>query len=167
MKFGIHGWSNIMIKVVYNPDGVVDGKRPTSMIGCGTAGFTLTELMVASMIFLMVSTAFTAAMLTALRTQYMATDYYAAMCLARNRIQRARTLDFSSLELLVENQLTVDSIGNPTASGRYQRTTVVSNVSPTCVAFTVKVSFATKSGFFSTQPVEVSTLLDDSMLANE
>lgn len=156
-----------MIKVVYKPDGVVDGKMPVSVTGCGTAGFTLTELMVASLIFLMVSTAFTAAMLTALRTQYMATDYYASMCLARNRIQRARTLDFNSLQLLAETQLKVDSIGNPTPLGRYQRTTVVSNVSPTCVAFTVKVSFATKSGIFNIQPVEVSTLLDDSMLANQ
>jgi|GEM_PF-711453 len=129
-------------------------------------GITLTEMMVASLIFLLISTSFTAAMLTALRTQYMAVDYYAATCIARNRIQRAKTMDYDSLPLLAEDDLRVDSNGTATSAGRYLRSTSVSNAAPWTYSVKVRVSFATKTGALSDQPVEVETLINSQMLAN-
>ena len=130
------------------------------------SGITLTEMMVASLIFLLISTSFTAAMLTAMRTQYMAVDYYTAMCIARNRIQHAKALDFDSIPLLAETSYRVDSVGVTNATGRYVRNTIVSNAMPWTYSVKVRVSFATKTGAFTDAPVEVETLINSQMMSN-
>lgn len=122
-------------------------------------GFTLAEMMVASFIFLIVSTAFTAGLLTAMRTQLMASDYYKATCLARNRIQRARTLAFDNISMLAETDVTIDDDGNETSSGDFKRTTIVSNVSSVLIDLTVRVYFPMPRGGVSPEPVESNTMI--------
>ena len=59
------------------------------------AGFSLVEVIIASLIFLIVSMGFTAGFVAAMKTNYLAGQYYRAAHLARNQIQQARTLSFN------------------------------------------------------------------------
>jgi len=128
-------------------------------------GMTLVEVMIASIIFLIISTAFAAAILAALRTAYMASDYYTATCIARNRIQRAKSMDFDSIPLLAETNTLVDAQGTISVTGRYERTTLVSNAAPWTYSVKVSVAFPLRMGF-SSEPVEIETLINSQMLSN-
>ncbi|MFN2352364.1 MAG: prepilin-type N-terminal cleavage/methylation domain-containing protein, partial [Kiritimatiellia bacterium] len=72
------------------------------MDGRRTGGFTLVEVMVAGAIFLLFCAGFFSVYLAAMSTQRAAVNHYRALCLARNRVQRARTMPYGSLGLLVE-----------------------------------------------------------------
>ena len=135
----------------------------TGRPGAANAGFTLAELLVASFVFLIVSAAFTAALLTALRTHLMAADYYRAICIARNRVQRARTLDFDSIPLMAEVDFPVDKYGDSDPSGGFQRTTMVSNTTVDRVAIGVSVRFPVNGGGLNEVPIEVSTMITRGM----
>ena len=128
-------------------------------------GMTLVEIMIASLVFLIVSITFAAALIGALRTAYMASDYYAATSIARNRLQRAKSMDFDSIPLLVETNTVVDSLGIAATDGRYLRTTEVSNAAPWTYWIKVSVAFPMKSGF-SPEPIEMETLINNQMLSN-
>ena len=128
------------------------------------AGFTLTEMMVASTIFMLVSMAFSLSMLAALKTQYMAVDYYTATCIARNRVQHIRTKAFAQITNSVEAGIWVDSTGTTNAAGRYFRSTIISNVNSAMYAVKVRVTFKLFAGGQSEQPVEVETLISRDML---
>lgn len=121
-------------------------------------GFTLAEMLIASMIFLFISTAFTACLLTALGAQTMAADYYKAVCLARNRVQRSRTLAFNNISMMAESNVAIDDDGNLDSSGSFRRTTIVSNISAVCIEVEVEVYFPTRQGLSPT-PVEAKTMI--------
>ena len=127
------------------------------------AGFTLTEIMVSSLILLSTSVAFTAGMLGALRTHQMSSDYYLATCIARNRIQRARSIDFFTLPQMVENQRRVDEMGNGSTSGTFRRTTTVNDVTGNQVEVIVQVYFPAGRKVLSDEPIEVRTKITNGM----
>lgn len=126
---------------------------------------TLVEVMVAMVVFLLIAVSFTAAIMAALRTAYMASDYYSAVCIARNRIQRAESMDFDSIPLLVESSNVVNELGITVSTGRYLRTTIVTNAAPWTYCVKVSVGFPTRFGF-SRQPIEIETLINSQMLSN-
>lgn len=123
-----------------------------------TVGFTIVELIVASCAFLIMAVAFIACLLGSMRTHEMSRNYYKATCLARNLVQRARTLSWSSLSLLNESDSKVDDDGNVVPDGRFRRTTTVTNVAADCVELTTSVSFPTANGI-SDAPLEIKTLI--------
>lgn len=136
------------------------------MIPRSDHGFTLVEVMVASIIFVIFCLFFLNSVTTSMRSQQLACDYYKAMTIARNRIQRARTFEYASLPLLSENQMTVDGEGNITSSGIYQRTTIVSaytNGTPNLSKVTVQVYYPGARRSLSALPVEMNTLITDKM----
>ncbi len=133
--------------------------RSSARAAKSNSGFTLTEVMIASIIFLIASLGFSFGLIAALKTQYMASDHYAAMSIARNRIQRARSLNFDSLGLLSESQLRVDEFGLQSSSGRYYRTTSVTNYATNCVELTVGVNFTKPDGATSEVPVSIKVLI--------
>lgn len=129
-------------------------------------GFTLVEVMVASIIFVIFCVFFLNSAIASMRSQQLACDYYKAMTIARNRIQRAKTFDYSSIPLISENNLTVDGNGNFSPSGIYQRTTVVAaytNGTPNLYQITVQVYYPGARRTMSAKPVEISTLVTDKM----
>lgn len=125
------------------------------------AGFTLMEVMIAFMIFLIISVGFTMGMLAALHTHTMAGEHYRATTLCRNRLQRARVLDFDSMPLLSEIYRPVDEQGNVDfgPNGRFRRSTIISNISLNVKDVAIKVYFPRPFGKLSTKPVIVKTKL--------
>ena len=129
-------------------------------------GFTLVEVMVASIIFVIFCIFFLNAMIVSMHSHQLACDYYKAMTIARNRIQRATIFDYSTLPFLGEANTPVDGKGNITSTGMYQRTTMVSaytNIGTTnLMKVTVQVYYPTRSSL-SNSLVELSTLVTDNM----
>lgn len=127
------------------------------------AGFTLVEAMIASALFFVISGGFIAAYISGMRTHRMASDYYRAICIARNRIQRARTLEYDSLNLLTEIDRPVDQNGNPSIDGQFRRTTLVSNTVPECTMISVDVNFPLPGGGVSAEGMQLHTMITEGM----
>ena len=127
--------------------------------GQGRDGFTVVEAVIASAMLAVISGSFILAYISAMRTHLVASDFYKATCIARNRIQRARTLDFDSLSLLVETTASVDQDGNIDSEGQFRRTTVVTNDLPGRVRISISVQHPIPNGRLSSQPVEVFTMI--------
>ena len=121
------------------------------------------EMMIASVIFLIASLGFSFGLIAALKTQYMAGDHYTAMTIARNRIQRARSLDYSSLTLLTEDKIRVDQLGNQSPAGFFFRTTSVTNVAANAVELVISVHFIKPDGGTSDVPVSLQTIIAEGM----
>ena len=113
----------------------------------------------ASVILLIASLGFSLGMISALKTQYMAGDHYRSMTIARNRIQRARSLNYDSLPLLSESDIRVDDFGNQSSTGYYSRSTVIANYATNCVELIVSVQFTKPGGELSALPVTLQTLI--------
>ena len=127
-------------------------------------GFSIAEVMVASAIFLMVCAGFTWAYLTSLATHRMAANHHSATLLAKNQIQRARSLDYHSLSLLSEDNVAVDNLGNITSEGLFRRSiSVDTNAVENCTMVRVFVWFPAGRGRMSDEPVEVVSLLTDGL----
>jgi hypothetical protein len=116
------------------------------------------------LIFLIVSVGFTAGMLAALKTHTMAGQHYTATCLARNHIQHAQTLAFSTVSQLAKTNEWVDARGNLVSysgDGIYRRNTSVTNPPgmTDTVEVVVQVYFPRPFGKMSTVPAEVRTYI--------
>ena len=145
-------------------DGLV---RPAAGFTRPTAGFTLVEVMVCSVIFVLFCVFFLNAAVASMRSQQLACDYYKAMTIARNRIQRVQQFAYSSIPLTSENQVPVDGRGNINAEGVFRRTTLVStytNVTPNLLQIIVQVNYPGARRSLSAKPVELSTLITEKML---
>ncbi len=142
------------------------GAGVSRALGRGAGGFTLAEVMIASTIFMIFCVFFLSSVIVAMRSQRLACDYYTAMTIARNRIQRAKTFEFASLPLMTENLASVDGNGNLVSGGLYQRTTQVTaytNGTPNLYHVTVQVHYIGARRVRSAQPVEISTLVAERM----
>ena len=131
-----------------------------------TGGFTLVEVMVCSVIFVIFCVFFLNSAVMSMRSQQLACDYYKAMTIARNRIQRASEFEYDSILLMSENQVPVDGKGNITSTGIYQRTTSVSvytNGTPNLLKITVQVHYPGARRSMTAIPVELSTLITSGM----
>ncbi len=104
------------------------------------SGFSLVEVMIASAILMLFVAGFVGAFTAAMRTIHSANNHYRAMSIARNRMQRARTFDFSSLDLLMETESRIDAFGNVDSGGRFRRTTQVNTNWPTPHMLWVRVA---------------------------
>ena len=144
-----------------------DGRvRPTNGFTRPAGGFTLVEVMVCSVIFVIFCVFFLNAAVASMRSQQLACDYYKAMTIARNRIQRATEFEYNSILLMSEDQVPVDGKGNITSMGIYRRTTLVSaytNGTPNLLQITVQVHYPGARRSLSAKPVELSTLTTSGM----
>jgi prepilin-type N-terminal cleavage/methylation domain-containing protein len=123
------------------------------------SGFSLMEVMMASAIFLIASLGFSFGLIAAMKSQSMSSDHYRSMTIARNRIQRARSLNFDSLPLLEESDIQVDDFGRPSPGGHYYRYTGVTNYAANCYELIVSVYFLKPDGARSDMPVSIQTLI--------
>ncbi|MBU0715350.1 MAG: prepilin-type N-terminal cleavage/methylation domain-containing protein [Verrucomicrobia bacterium] len=140
--------------------------RQTDGLVRPTGGFTLVEVMVCSVIFVIFCVFFLNSAVVSMQSQQLACDYYKAMTIARNRIQRATEFEYDSILLMSENQVPVDGNGNITSAGIYRRTTLVSvytNGTPNLLQITVQVHYPGGRRNMSAKPVELSTLITDNM----
>ncbi len=130
--------------------------------GKRNGGFTLTEVMVASMILTLFLGGFLTSVIMAMRTLDMSIHHYVASSIARNRIQRARSFDYDSLTLLEESETRIDRFGNTDASGTFRRSTSIDTntvTAPYTVHIQVGVRFPVKPGNNLSQPLVVNNLI--------
>lgn len=128
------------------------------------SGFTLPEVMVASTVLVIVAVSFTAAFMSAVRQHRLASNYTSASLVAKNRIQRARSIDYGSVTLLEETNASVNVWGSRDLDGAYLRATSVdTNTIPNCCLVTVQVWYPTWRGIQAGAPVTIQTILTEGL----
>ncbi len=130
-------------------------------------GFTMTEVMVASMILMLFLAGFIGSFIMALRTLDASNNHYRATSIARNRIQRARSFEFASLPLLEETDNVIDRYGNIDQAGTFRRSTMISTNTPTAphtVRIRVEVRYPLRS---RSRQVLSAPLVFDNLIARE
>jgi len=127
------------------------------------AGFTMTEVMIASAILALVCGGFIYSFMQATRLQYMADVYYASLTIARNRIEDAKIYAYGSLSMLGEVNTRVNRNGASASDGTFLRTTTVgvASVNSNCTEVTVEVWYEGRPGVTSPVPLEVNILIGD------
>ncbi len=126
------------------------------------AGFTLTEVMVASVILVLFLGAFFSAFIMGIRALDMSANHYRANAIARNRIQRARSFDYSSLPLLEELEVRIDRNGNLDPNGTFRRTTMINTntvSAPHTVIVEVGVRFPVRTRRTLSEPLTMETIV--------
>lgn len=106
-------------------------------------GMTLMEMMVSVTILMLVILSVFPLIDGMVGRFQMARDHYIATSLAQSRIERARMIPFSDLNLLVEpsNQPTyLNDLGEIEPGGRFRRTTLITTNSPSAGLTTMTVS---------------------------
>ena len=138
---------------------VVGGtSAPSSADSTTRAGFTIIESIMAVSVLSITMGAFIMLSLCSLRELALASDYFRATALARNRVERVRTMNFDTILGLTEAEHRVDGHGNPSPEGVYLRETVVSSVTENCANILVTVSFPGRLGHPQAKPVVIETL---------
>lgn len=125
-------------------------------------GFTMTEVMVASMILMLFVGGFVGSFIMAIRTLNVSNNHYRATSIAQNRIQRARSFDYASLTLLNETEVAIDRHGNINSSGEFRRSTSVNTntaTAPHTVRVQVQVRYPVRTGDNLSAPLVVDNLI--------
>lgn len=102
-------------------------------------GLTLVESIVGICIFGIAIAGMCALVVSARELSDRARLHYTAINIAKNRLEKARTLNFSMLDLFQENGVVVDYNGNPDPNGAFKRSTVISNVATNLVEIIITV----------------------------
>ena len=102
-------------------------------------GTTFIEVVIALMIFGVCVAGLSALALSIHQGSDIARDHYVAVNIAKNRIERAKTTEFSQLFTLRESGTLVDVNGNVTTSGNYRRVTTITAVNSVLQEITVSV----------------------------
>ena len=131
--------------------------------GNGSAGFTLTEVVIAMAVLAIAGTGFGVGFVNAMRTNRQAKNYYHATTLARNRIQRARAMAFDSLPLLAEVEQPIDEKGTPHNAGAFARTTLVEPHDSLTYRIAVELYYPDTRGNITSAPVTIETILHKAM----
>ncbi len=138
-------------------------KRRQYSPSAGREGFTLTEVLIAFAVLAMILTGFYTGYIAAMRTQLMASDLYKANSIARNRIQRARAMEFAGLAMLAETNSVIDEYGNLEVGAPFLRTTTITSLGAECQEVTVQVYYPVKTSGLSPEPVELKTQITSHM----
>lgn len=94
----------------------------------GKEGVTLLEAMMAVMLISIGMAGACAVIVSAQKLSDFARSHYVAINICKNRLERARELEYSALNTLAESGTRVNTIGSSDPSGNFRRSTVVSNV---------------------------------------
>lgn len=101
-------------------------------------GFTLVEALVSVALLGIVIAGSYVLMNRSAQLVRSARNHYLAINLGKNRIERARTMRYSDLTLLAEQNVIVDDNGVPFSAGDFRRTTIVdTNTAAGLTAITV------------------------------
>ncbi len=132
------------------------------------SGFTLVEVMVASIVLVIVSSGIMSGIIAALKVQANATDYYRATCLARNRIQLAWSRSWDEIPTIADSNFQFNAIDEETVcdTGEYMRTTFVTPTGTNCLNVTVQIWYRVKPQVWSPQPVTMETIISSNLLTS-
>ena len=88
-------------------------------------GFTLVEAVISTLILAFAIGGSYSLLIRSAAMIRSSRNHYVAVNLAKDRIERAHSVPYSQLNLLVESKLVVDDSGIPSSTGDFRRTTTV------------------------------------------
>lgn len=88
-------------------------------------GFTLVEAVISTVILAFAIAGSYALIIRSASMIRSSRNHYMAVNLAKDRLERARSVPYSQLIMLSESQLAVDDTGTPSSTGDFRRTTTV------------------------------------------
>ena len=94
--------------------------------GGENSGFTLVEVMVAILILGLCMGGLCQLAANARQLSDMARSHYTAINIAKNRLERAKTVEYDELQFLTENDVVIDASGRADSTGNYRVNTSVS-----------------------------------------
>ncbi len=127
----------------------------------GSKGVTLMETMLAVLVFGTVVGTMMEVAAQNLTMGKRADQVYNSYCIAKNHIETIKALPFSDAANAAESNVLVDSLGVPTLSGDFKRSTTVSTNytgDTNLVSITVSVDYKVR-GAFAGKPTSVSTVI--------
>lgn len=106
----------------------------------GQSGMTVLELMIAMALLVTIMSAALPLVDQMMSRFQMARDHYVAATICQSRLERARSVPYSDLELMAEPGTVVDDFGAPALlKGRFRRTTTILRDSPSAGLTTMTV----------------------------
>ena len=128
----------------------------------GRQGLTVVEVMIAIMIFSICIGGICWLVVMAKNVSDQARDHYIASNIAKNRIERGRTIEFNALEQFEADQVLVDEMGAADETGMFRMTTSVSNINVTVKEVIVNVDIRDRRTWeFGEEKESVSTYFAD------
>jgi Tfp pilus assembly protein PilV len=121
------------------------------------SGFSFAEVVLSLAIIAGSMGSFVTLGIMSLRSLKIGTDYYAASLIARNQIERLRTMDFDAAADANEIKHAVDDYGFVDVDGAFTRETIVTNLTPNLLSIEVKVHFPSPRGQLSAEPYVMAT----------
>ncbi len=94
-------------------------------VGAARRGVTYVEILVALLVLAVVMVGGYRIIVAMARLRQSVHNHYSAVVIANNRIERAKNMSFSDLNLLAEDKVPITAAGVPDANGPFTRTTVV------------------------------------------
>ncbi len=128
-KYSLYMWQNFMDSILQETP-----RKKTTRDGLG-----LIEVMISLTIFAASITGMCGLALICRDSSDRARDHYIAVNLAKNRLERAKSLGFGQLSTFAENMVLVNSQGRPSGILDFRRTTIVSNVTASLTEVRVTV----------------------------
>jgi Tfp pilus assembly protein PilV len=130
------------------------------------SAFSMVEVIVSGFLIALVMAGAITLVARSMTLSRVARNHYVAISIWKNRLERARTLQYESLSLLAENNVVVDDNGTPAAGGSFSRTTTVNTNFSTdpavkLTAITVTVKIRDKSGLFLAEDESSESIFAD------
>jgi hypothetical protein len=113
--------------------------------------------MVASLIVAVTLSSFVALSMASFPELRLARDYYRAIGLSRNRVERLLVMDYDTILVASEESHRTDDLGNSAVNGAFRRETVVTTVTNDLLEIAVTISFPDRPGSLSSTPVTLRT----------
>ena len=109
------------------------------------AGMTLVEVVIAVSIFSMCMAGVCSLILQSRRVSNRARAHYVAINIAKNRLEMARTYDYSLLDLFIESNIVVDKNGILVNDGDFRRTTTVTEIKSNLTEMVIMVEIRNRN----------------------
>jgi prepilin-type N-terminal cleavage/methylation domain-containing protein len=122
------------------------------------AGFSMAEVLISLAIIAGSMGSFVSLGIMSLRQLKIGTDYYAASLIARNQIERLRTMDFDAAADATEIAHAVDDFGNVNVDGDFTRQTTIKSLSDDLISIEIEIYFPSPRGKLSAKPFVMATM---------
>ena len=127
-------------------------------------GFTFVEVVVAVALLVVALAGAFGLIIASMRVRQASHDHHAATLIGNNRLERAKTVTFENVPLMVEHEVRVDELGVPVVNGRFLRTTEVESHwggNPRLMRVTVTVQPPAHRSAGTRAQATISTLLTE------
>lgn len=111
-------------------------------------GMTIIEVLVAMSLFAMFIVGASSLMLMVRKLSDVSRSHYQAVNIAKNRIEQVRNLrraDYNQIPMAVENGVRVDDRGEPSPTGKFRRTTIITEKTPNLIEIGVRVDILNRN----------------------